>query len=108
MSNVKPGDLAIAVGNKHTGRIFEVLSAAPAGVFNLPDGYSHSAERYGSGPHWVLKTVGGPILAPLPFYRHRSTYYGVGSDVYLRPLPGETEEADELECGGIGERVLQK
>lgn len=101
MTNVRPGMLAISVGvsNRNDGRIFEVISEAPDGRFTLPDGSLQSSQRHGREPHWILKAVGGPAVAPLIGGRWRPAVYGIGSDQFLRPLPGDTEdESMETEC----------
>ena len=97
MTNVKAGDLAIVKSNKpcYDGRIFQVLYRAPAHEFVLPDGYRQMPPIH--HPAWVLKAVGGPTTAPMEGGGRRLTWYGVGADECLRPLPGEPEEEDVSE-----------
>lgn len=95
MTNVKAGDLAIVVNAKprYNGRIVQVLYAAPAHEFTLPNGTVNSAPT--EHPSWVLKAVGGPFLAPIgPPRKLVPTWYGVGSDRFLRPLPGDPHDID--------------
>lgn len=90
--NCKPGILAIIKAPRtplYDGRIAEVLYLAPHGDFTLPDGYPAVDNSLEDG--WVIKFVGGPTTAPTT-RGVRETWYAVGSDKYLFPLPGEPEE----------------
>lgn len=96
--NCKPGDLAVIVGNsKLAGRLVEVLFAAPAHVFRLPDGHIHD----GCAPNcWCIRSLGSPFEAPksdgITFLRR--AMFGVGGDNMLRPLRGELQSMDEREA----------
>lgn len=94
--NVKPGDLAIThyPGKSAHGRIVEVLHMVPVPCgmhYRLPDGWP--AVHNHQGPAWVVKFVGGPQSVTLRDGTARDAWYtGIG-DMYLRPLPGEPEQA---------------
>jgi hypothetical protein len=92
--NCKPGDIAICIGDgKFLGWMFEVLYAAPAHDFLLPDGYLH----YGSSADcWVLRSLCGPIQAPRESGVPRQTMYGVGKDSALKPLRDNDKEDETL------------
>jgi hypothetical protein len=85
--------MAIVVhGGRYSGRLVDVLYAAPPHRFELPDGFMHS----GVGPcGWVIHSLGSPFEAPLGYnglQATRAAMYGVIWDKYLRPLrDGETE-----------------
>ena len=96
--NCKPGDIAIVVGgNPYAGRLVEVLYAAPVGQeFQLPDGVTAAPTLPG---RWVIKSLGSPFPAPMRSGCTRAARYGVGSDSFLRPLPGQgvtTDQRDEV------------
>lgn len=93
--NCKPGDIAIVIGGGiYAGRLFDVLYAAPATEFKLPDGKTHEGCPPG---YWVLKSLGSPVPAPLAWGGSRDTMYGCGPDAGLRPIRGlkEPESIDQ-------------
>jgi hypothetical protein len=94
--NCKPGDLAWVVSDKPElhGRLVEVLYATPDGNYILPDGYPAVHDK--PGAYWVLKMIGGPVMAPIEPCGKRSTWYGSGADSKLRPIRGNPDEVDEL------------
>lgn len=90
--NCKPGDLAVIVrfnpAHPHlTGRIVEVIEAAPAGVrFRLPDGRLHNP----CSPQGWIVLFQNPV--DMTAMRGRADgLYAVCPDFALRPLrdPGE-------------------
>ena|SRR6185437_8708029 len=91
--NCKPGDIAITVyPATQTGRIMEVLYAAPYRDHKLPNGTWNDAA---TGPAWVIKMLDGPARAKLsgaPGYVYE--WYGQVKDCLIRPLrpPGEDRE----------------
>lgn len=106
--NVKAGDLAIVVSSnsKYNGRIVIVIAPAPACIFRLPCGHMHAAPRY--FPAWIIKAVGGPLLAPLEDGGVAWRWYGCGADRQLRPLPGDHMESNEPECIADYQSEVQK
>lgn len=94
--NCKPGDLAIVVTSnpKFNGRIVEVMFAPPSKHFTLPDGYPAVVDA--AEPVWVLKFIGGPVVAPLATGGTRQTWYGTGADRALRPLRDDPDAVDQL------------
>jgi hypothetical protein len=91
--NCQPGDLAVVIADgPYLGWLVEVLRAAPAHRFQLPDGHWHRACEPGD---WVLKLLGSKAHAKVadveggPVTRTRLTEFGVGADRHLRPLRGE-------------------
>lgn len=84
--NCKPGDLAIVIRGPITGKLVEVLRAAPVGiVFRLPDGHRHEACEIG---YWVLKILGTPVHGLPGWPPERFAQYGCGGDSGLRPIKG--------------------
>ena len=98
--NCKPGDLAIITGSSiYTGRLVEVLFAAPVVPFMLPDGFRHDACEYGD---WVIKSIGSPFSTTTHSGRFlRFAIYGVGTDSYMRPLPSIKQTESERENDGV-------
>jgi hypothetical protein len=97
MPNVKAGDLAIVRFSRpiYNGRIVEILGVAPHGGFHLPDGRWHKPIE-SPGLHWVIKPIGGPLLASVNG-RMKPVWYCAGSDAYLFPLPRDDDDRqDEL------------
>ncbi len=86
MSNVKPGDLAIIVGDvRLSGLIVEVLHAVPFGIIATPDG----ALFWNDKADWLVKPVGGPVSAyNLEGRLFPAAKYLGAQDKNLRPLPG--------------------
>lgn len=81
--NCKPGDLAMIVGSsEYAGRIVDVLYAAPAYKFDLPDGYPHAGQPPGK---WVIRFA-REVRVPLVGWPHRMAKYGCADDSKLRPL----------------------
>jgi hypothetical protein len=93
--NCKPGDLATVIGgSRWSGWIVEVLYAAPQGTFNLPDGYPCNCNILGNvwkPDDWVIRSLCSQFDAPLANGKTRPTWYGVGNDSKLRPLPSEKQ-----------------
>ena len=90
--NCKPGDLAIVIGgSRWSGWLVEVLYAAPQGTFNLPDGYPCHCTPCWKPGDWVIRSLCSQFVAPLESGHIRKTWYGVGSDSKLRPLPAEKQ-----------------
>ena len=88
--NCKPGDLALVVIGPESGKLLEVLYAAPPYIFRLPDGHLNEAGR---PEDWVVRVLGSKIKVPrIP---GRFAEYGTARDSYLRPLPGLTQEQRE-------------
>lgn len=101
--NCKPGDLAVIVGfnpliPEITGRIVEVLSAAPAaGDFRLPDGRTNEA----AGPgFWIVKFQ-NPVRARLDSGGTRLALYGACPDRRLRPLRGDPGADETMTWAGL-------
>lgn len=92
--NCKPGDIAISVGSKNAGRLFQILSLAPSGRFYLPNGVLHTPV----GPNvWVVKVLDGSIITRFANESTKPVNYGAADDKHLRPLrdPDEAEIEDD-------------
>lgn len=96
--NCQPGDIAIVIGpRKYAGTIVEVLYAAPAVYFFLPDGQYAMPGEPGD---WVLRLISGAVPANIycgELSWTRQARYGVGHDRALRPLRGMPDEIDTAE-----------
>ena len=90
--NCKPGDLAIVIRGRHSGKLVDVLRAAPFHNFLLPDGIWNEGEP--SGACWVVKILGTPVWVDI--YGHpnggRFASYGTAADAWLRPLRGQPSD----------------
>lgn len=101
--NCKPGDLAVIVGfnpmvPEISGRIVEVLAAAPAGHdFRLPDGTTNVA----AGPgFWIVKFQ-NPVSVPMDSGRSRMALFGSCPDSRLRPLRDDPGADETLTWAGL-------
>lgn len=99
--NCWPGCLAYITHPSMYGVIVEVLYAAPAGSFRLPDGFA--AFHPGEKPGWVVRFA-KPIQAPVEHKGQRlkrTAHYASVDDKWLRPItppPGTdctTHDADK-------------
>ena len=86
----KPGDLAIVVRDLNNigalGKLVEVLYAAPAHTFVLPDGYLNQGE---DAEYWVIRLLGSKLWAPIGhLVKGRLAEYGTAYDGALRPIRG--------------------
>ena len=99
--NVQAGDLAIIKCGiaRYDGRIVEVIAIAPDNqVVRFPNG-ALASTKYGPGPYWIVKFVGGAAWCPTDGQGDRLCPYGLCRDASLRPLPGdpiEERETDEV------------
>lgn len=96
--NCRPGDIAIVISrDRYAGTLVEVLYAAPAVHFFLPDGQYAMPGKPGD---WVLRLISGAVPANIYCGERRWTrqaWYGVGADRALRPLRGPPDEVDAEE-----------
>jgi len=94
--NCKPGDLAMVVRDHFNigalGKLVEVLYAAPAYKFQLPNGQWNEGAGERVGQVWVIRLLGAKLMPPRCWWM---TEYGTGADSALRPLPGLTKEQRE-------------
>lgn len=105
----KPGDLAVIVGYSPvlphlTGRLVEVIHAAPVGVgFHLPDGRWHRPDV--SPGEWVIR-----FMAPVDLRAVNGSpagRYGVCRDGALFPIrdPGEDAQDETLRWLDVPQKV---
>lgn len=95
--NCKPGDIAVSVGCRNSGRMMKVLYAAPYTRFILPNGRPHQAA---ASPCWVVELIDGPMRVGLTNGGTRLVTLGVAEDRAIRPLrdPDEAEQIDDELC----------
>ena len=87
--NCKPGDLAYTTHPSLTGKLVDVLYAAPEGRHVLPDGQSAFTDI---STAWVCKSCGAPFDAALGDGSRRQAMYAAISDRWLRPIRPLEEE----------------
>ena len=94
MPGVKVGDLAITKNCKRNGMIMEILSAAPRGRFDLPNGNVQLPMSEDKYPAWVVKSLSGPMHVRGGDGTTRPVNIGTVPDRILFPLPGDPVEID--------------